>query len=179
MLKPDFENLRCGKALCRIAKGDCSALEVIYETLGRRMFFLALSFLHNESDAEDVTSEALLEVVSSAGRFTPGSGARAWVLSIVKNLSLKKLRERRRIDDLYELGDGQGLDEDELFSKCETLDLVRRTLAPEEQRIVLLHYYGGYKLREIAEMLGVSTEVVKKRSQRALKKLAEQYPGKR
>ena len=170
----DLENVQCGKALCRIAKGDCSALDVIYEAWGRRIFFLALSILHNYSDAEDVTSETLLEVAGSAARFTPGSNARAWVTAIARNLALKKLRDRECAADLSEHESDAALLQDDAYSEYELLSLLRRTLAPEDQRIVLLHVYGGYKFREIAQMTDMTVESVKKRSQRAMKKLAEQ-----
>ena len=168
----DFENLRCDKALCRIAGGDCSALEVIYEALGKRIYFLALSHLHNDSDAEDILGETLLEVIGSAARYTPGSNARAWVLSISKNLTLKKLRDREDTVCIDECPPPEN--DDDPFADYETLSLLRRALNEEEQRVILLRYYGGYKLREIAQMNGESVESVKKRCQRALKKLKEQ-----
>ena len=169
---PDFdlENNRCDKALCRIAKGDCSALTEIYAALGRKIYFLALSMLRNDSDAEDVLGDTMLEVISSAARYTPGSNARAWVLAIARNHASKKLRDRRDDVDLDDCPPPTGDDD---FSSYEILSLVRRTLTGEERRVVLLRYYGGYKLREIAEMSGESVETVKKRCQRALKKLKQ------
>ena len=172
----DFENIRCDKALCRIAEGDCSALDVIYETLGRRIYFLSLSHLHNDSDAEDVLSETLLEVIGSAKRYAQGSNARAWVLAIAKNLTLKKLRDRENtvgVDDCPPLESG-----DDPFADYEILSLLRSVLGEEEQKVVLLRFYGGYKFREIAQMNGESVESVKKRCQRAMKKLKEQYTAK-
>ena len=168
----DMENIRCDKALCRIAEGSADALDVIYETLGKKIYFLALSMLKNESDAEDILQETLLEILKSASRFTPGTNARAWVLGVARNRILKKLRDERPAEDLDGVDPSFAVCRDDAFSEYEVLETLKQTLTDDERKIVLLHFYGGYKYREAAQILGISTETAKKRAPRALKKLA-------
>src|SRR4051812_12980557 len=64
-----------------IAAGDRRAMEMLYGRHHVRVYRFALRLLKNEANAEDVTSEAFLEVWKQAGRFEARSQVSIWLLA--------------------------------------------------------------------------------------------------
>ena len=56
-----FGSAACEAALKKIASGDMSGIDLIYDRLGRQIYTLALSVLGNEADAEDAMRAAGVE----------------------------------------------------------------------------------------------------------------------
>lgn len=56
----------------------------------------ALRLTHNRAEAEDVVQETCLRAFRSFHRFNPGTNARAWVFTILRNAFLNRLRQSGR-----------------------------------------------------------------------------------
>jgi len=63
-------------------------LDTLYRT--------ALRLTHNRADAEDLVQEACLRAFRSFHRFIPGTNCRAWLLTIVRNTFLNRIRDEGR-----------------------------------------------------------------------------------
>ena len=71
------------------------------------MYGLALSYLKNQHDAEDVTQDAFVRAWENAHQYRPQGTPLAWLLTIARNLALMKLRERGRTRTwLWRTGNG-------------------------------------------------------------------------
>ena len=68
----------------RIAQGDISALDEIYEQYGGLFFVMAKKYINNKSLAEEVVSEALCRVVRSAKKFNTSQNGLNWIFKIIK-----------------------------------------------------------------------------------------------
>lgn len=163
-----------GKALdelmSAVAEGDNAAFERLYRETAKGIYAFAYSYLNNRGDAEDVMQQTFLQIKRKAYTYRRGTNARAWMLQIVKNLSLDELRRRKRsADGLFESGKtGQGISPP---PESSALDYMMGHLTPEEREIVLLHALWGYKHREIAKQLQMPLGTVTWRYQSAVKKL--------
>ena len=160
----------CDRAIIKIANGNPDALCDIYKQLGRQIFTLAISILHNYQSAEDIMQDTFLQISGKAHTYRKGSNATAWILSITRNLALDEYRHRK-----YEVSDDE-LEEaettDEIpFEELEALSV----LDDEEKQIVLLKIYSKLKHKQIAEILGITTYATEKKYQRAVVKLRAYY----
>ena len=74
-----LDNERLGALIIAVAQGDVGAVEQIYNLMGRVMYAVAVSYLRELADIEDVVQTALLTIVRKADRFRENKNAYAWV----------------------------------------------------------------------------------------------------
>ena len=68
----------------------------------------ALWLTHNRAEAEDLVQEACLRAFRGFHRFNPGTNCRAWLLTILRNEFLKRLKQGgHEVFDSGEAGDRQ------------------------------------------------------------------------
>lgn len=96
MIRKYVDNIACEKAIQGICKGDCNALSVIYDIMHRPIYSLALSICQNKHDAEDALQNTLCEIVKNASNYKSGN-ARAWILGIARNCSLRIVSKQKII----------------------------------------------------------------------------------
>lgn len=172
-----FDAKLMGERLSRIGKGDAQALSELYTGTKAAVFALALSYLKDRHDAEDVLHDCYVQIFTKAASYREQGNPMGWILTIAKNLCLKKLNEKAKNGPA---ADGE-LIERELtagtdFAGVSVEDgLILKSclgeLSPEEQRIVTLHAVAGLKHRETAELLGLPLSTVLSKYSRALEKL--------
>ena len=163
--------------IARIAKNDKAALAELYQETRACVYGFALSVLKNTHDAEDVLHDCYMAVWSSAQNYRPQGKPMAWVYTITRNLCLMKLRERKKSGvDVPENWEGY-LEEKESVTAEDKLFISEcmKTLADQERQIVILYAVGGFKHREIAEMLSLPLATVLSKYNRAMKKLKAQF----
>lgn len=169
----DFDRME--EDLRLIAAGDSEALVALYERTYAAVYGFALSICRNVHDAEDVLQETYLRVFESAGRYRAQGKPMAWLLTIVRNLCMQKLRERQRQSDLPQeswepwLRDKEGMTAEDKAVLAECM----ARLTDEERHIVVLHAVGGLRHRETAVLLGLPLSTVLSKYARALKKLKD------
>ena len=163
--------------LIKVAAGDRDALAALYRRTRTAVYSLALSYLKQHADAEDVTQNTFLRIWEHADQFRSTGKAISWILAITRNLSLMALRQRREEDLPPE--DWDALPEKPSLSPEDRhiLAVVLSALGDQERQIVLLHAVTGLKHREIAALLELPLSTVLSKYHRALKKLREQLKG--
>ena len=160
--------------LAKIAKGDKSALSLLYKETQSSVYGFSLSMLKNRADAEDVLQDTYLKVWQNASGYKAGTSPMAWILTIAKNLSLMKLREHGKKQDVEpEEWEAifQAADDTASIEDRHLLQAALTILSDEEREIILLHAVSGLKHREIAELLAVALPTVLSKYHRGLKKL--------
>lgn len=149
-----------------------------------RVYSYALYYLRNAQDAEDVTQEAFLRLWRN-GPDCAGPQLQAWLTRVVHNLCIDETRRRRSLLKNMGRPDNTALaalvapaterNDPELALHLDQrqrllLDAMT-TLPPETRSVMLLHYFQGMKLAEIAETLGKKLSSVKVQVHRARKTL--------
>jgi RNA polymerase sigma-70 factor, ECF subfamily len=173
---PDTELLR------RIGAGDVEAIGELYDRYAPMLFPLALRIVRDRAEAEDVVHDAFVTVADRAGQYAAERGSvAAWVVTLVRNLSIDRTRRRDRRGSLTR--DVLAHEPAEKVADPETLALgmtdrekVRRALAslPEAQRTTLeIAFYEGLSYPEIAARENVPLGTIKSRAARALAALRE------
>lgn len=159
-----------------MAGGDKDALRRFYEQTRTAVYGFALSIVKNAQDAEDVLQDTFINLYDAASSYKARGKPMAWILTITRNLSLMRIRQRRRTSDLP-LEDWDIASYDSVSMTREDsiiLSAALRSISSEEFQIVILHAVSGFKHREIAQLIGLPLSTVLSKYNRALKKLKSQ-----
>jgi RNA polymerase sigma-70 factor, ECF subfamily len=87
-----------GELAQRIVARDSSAFEVLMRRHNRLLYRTARSILRDDQDAEDCVQEAYLQAFRSMQKFRAESRLSTWLVRIVINQALEKLRRHKKED---------------------------------------------------------------------------------
>lgn len=163
----------------RARTGDSEARRQLYTQYVDRVFRTVRGMLRSDADAEDVTQDALLTVLTSLHTYAPRGDARfaAWVTTIAVNTVRRRFRRRR--PEVTATGELPEIPEDGA-DPAEALDRARQRRAllvalgelPDRERaIVSLRYGAGLNASEIAATAGMEPATVRKILERARTRL--------
>ena len=176
---PAVDRHELQQLLLHIAGGERDALAELYQRTRTAVYGLALSYLKNAQDAQDLTQDVYVQVWDCAEQYRPTGSPMGWLLTVCRNLCLMRMRREERHAALSEEEwdaiptQECGLDADERA----LLQGALARLADEERRIVLLHAVTGMKHREIAALLELPLPTVLSKYHRALKKMRSCLEG--
>lgn len=140
---------------------------------GDTVFRVAYSCLKNPADAEDVMQDTLLSLYRENRTFESEEHLRRWLIRVAVNRARSLLRSSwfRRTLPLEEQRDQP------VFDRPEESELFQRVMAlPKNYRIaVYLHYYEGYQVREVAELMRANLSTVQTWLMRARGLLQKSY----
>lgn len=127
------------------------------------IYRLALSYVRNTAEAEDICQEAFVKLMDYGGEFAANENRKAWLIRVTVNLSKNFLRSARfmrnvELDD--NIRDTVPEEYEELYDAVMALPIKYRS-------IVHLYYYEGYSVKEIADILKISASAVTTRMTRA------------
>lgn len=172
--------IKCGEALVDelneygewLLNGNEQAFELIYNNTKSWVGNYIAMRIPGEEERKDCMQEVYLKLYRNIDKFNPESGSfRAWFNKLLSNQVIDFRRKMRPEDvmdeeDVFEqLQDPTPIAEIQM-DQAESARLLREILEvlPDEQRIcVVQFYFQGKKRKEIAEMLDVSEETVKRR----------------
>ena len=175
----DGGETRLDAYLAGVAEGDTASFEQLYHATRIPVYAFAFSILKNTHDAEDVTHDCYVRLHAVAGEYRSQGKPLAWILTMVKNLCLMKLREQKKTAEMpVEEWDAvlpvkEELDIDDRL----LLEAYLEELTAEERQIVVLHAVSGFKHREIARLTGLPLSTVLSKYNRAVKKLKKRLQG--
>jgi len=170
-----------GAAVARAQEGDEAAFAVAYRLVQPGLLGYVRGLVGD--DAEDVTSDAWLEIARDLGRFKgDGAGFRGWTATIARHRALDHLR-RQRVrprssaleQDLLDLPGRHSTHDQALesLSTRQALELVR-ALPRDQAEAVLLRVVVGLDGPAAARVLGKRPGAVRTAAYRGLKRLARQ-----
>lgn len=164
--------------LISMALGDKSALALFYKDTYTPIYSYILSFLKNSYDTEDVLHDLYVSVFVNAKSYRPGGKPMAWIFAIARNLSVKKLSERKRTAD-FSVEDWERLIPQDALSLEEgcAVKACLTQLSREEREIVVMHTVVGLMHKEIAAIMSLPLGTVLSKYNRAIKKLRVIYEG--
>ena len=159
--------------------GDTDARQTLYVQHVDRVFRTVRGMLRSDADAEDVTQDAMLTVLTSLNRYTPRADARfaAWVTTIALNTARRRFRRRR--PELTATGELPETPDDGA-DPADGLDRARRRRAllialaelPERERVIVSLRYGAeLNASDIGTTVGIEPATVRKILERARTRL--------
>ena len=170
----------------RIRGGDAAALGELYDRHAAAALAVAMRVVGGRAEAEDVVHDAFVAVWRKIDRFDAQRGSlRAWLLTVVRNRAIDRVRARRTAVDVDEADDrsllrtGPNPTWEAALDRAAANDLrqAMEALPDEQRRAVELAYFEGYTYREVAEITGVPPGTANGRLRLALAKLREALTG--
>jgi len=171
------------KLVAGLKSREPAAIEALVEMHGNRLLRSATLLCGNESTAQDLVQDTLVEALRSAHRFRGQSSLYTWLHSILLNLTRHHRRDNQRliIDD--ELA-AQNLSvsaetasaSDGEYAATELARAMRR-LTEAHRAVLVLRYYEHMKIHEMARHLGISEGTVKSRLHYAISEMQKLLPA--
>jgi RNA polymerase sigma factor (sigma-70 family) len=163
----------------RVRSREPAAEEELVRLFSDRIAFLVRMRTRDAEAARDLTQEVMLAVVLALreGQLRDSERLAAFVYGTARNVINNYLRTRSRqpredpIDAALNLGNIQ--DPIENSDRDALVRLALSVLDSTDRKILLLTLVEGLKPGEIAIQLGLTSEVVRARKSRALKKVTE------
>ena len=146
-------------------------LDRIYTEYNGKVMGYIRARIRSSAEAEDLHSEVFEKVLKKIGEFDPSKASlNTWIFTITRNTVIDHFRRAKPSEELDEnLSDNVELDEDLLNSETlSELAAALRELPQQMMDIIVLRYYDGKPLTEIAEMMNLSYGAVKLRHQNAV-----------
>jgi RNA polymerase sigma-70 factor (ECF subfamily) len=148
---------------------------------------LALRLCRNPDDADDLVQDTYLKAFRFLDSFTPGTNAKAWLMTICKNTFINKYRSEQRsgqtisyeeIEEFYETLRPDEVPQSDPFASQfdqllddQVLDALQ-SLPDEFRTVVILCDIEEMSYEEAAELLGCPIGTVRSRLHRARAALA-------
>lgn len=161
------------------------AYEALIEQYGNLIYaivFNKIGSCGSKEDVEDCVSDIMVEFFRNVGNFSAGNGSLKSYISMIA--------KRRAIDAFRRISGRNNIcldmeDEDIVIPPApddtekeaekrifrQTLWNIVKSLGEPDSSIIVYQYFYNYKAREIAKILEMTTDAVKKRSIRARKKI--------
>lgn len=168
----DYELIR------RIQSGEKSLLEPLIEKYYNEIFRYCYYRTSNEQAAYDCTQETFLHLLRFLESYTEKRQFKAYLLRIALNVCRDFYRRNNNMPLSYEtLQDEDSLPQSlQITPQTNTdnrmvIQKILMSLPEYQQEVIILYYYYGYKLREIAKITGVPLSTVKSRLRQGMEKL--------
>ena len=154
---------------------DRSKFEFLYIEYRGLMFHVANKILHNEQDAEDTVHQAFLKVAENIEKIGDPKcpKTQGYIVTIAENkaIDLYRRRQKRQVVELSD--DLPGVTA--IYEGENTLAACILKLPARYREVILLRYYQGYSVKEVAAILGLSLSAASKLNQRTKNRLRELY----
>ena len=140
-----------------------------------RRFLLALCCGRRE-EAEDIAQDSLVKAYIHSGSFEERFKFSTWLFKIAYNTFLDRQKStgkrivKTSLDDVSEMDSGSGADES---FRYQNLYKALEQIPERERTAILLHYIGGYSVKESASIMNCSLGAVKLLLMRGREKLKD------
>jgi RNA polymerase sigma-70 factor (ECF subfamily) len=173
----------------RLREGDRQTFQTVIRKHNQRLYRIARAVLRHDADAEDAVQETFIKAFADLRRLDQVEDCGAWLARIALNVSIDKLRQSRRRNDLAEsLAGTYQPDVKDSFQRSllETpeqqlaMSQIREMLAREIDKlpngfreVFVLRAVEEMSIEETAELLQIPEATVKSRLHRARTRLAK------
>ncbi len=151
--------------------GPTGDIEKAVHTYGNSLCRLCYVMLNNEKDAEDAVQDTFMKYIEKSPAFADLEHEKAWLITVAQNRCRDILRQRKR----YLQTDVEVVQE--YIATTENSGILDALMTlPEKFRLVLtLYYIEGYRVENIAKIIGKTPSAVKMRLQKGRHLLKEAY----
>lgn len=147
---------------------DRERVRELLKRYGDDVFRLAMSYLGNRTDAEDISQNVFLSALSTKHEPLPDK-EKTWLLTCTANACKNHLKSfwRKNVGELNDTIEFTDKTDQTLY------DAVMK-LSPKYRAVIHLYYFEGYDQREIGEILHLTRTAVQTRMSRAREMLKKE-----
>lgn len=163
----------------KVAKGDELAFKELFDSFGTFVFRIVNLSLKNPSKAEELTQDIFLKIWRFASKYDPERPFKPWLSRIISNEIISWYRvkkdETESLEEMREVGfepSFRDKDSDSETDISAALEESISALTDNQRQVVVLKFYQGLKIREVADTLGIGESAVKARLYTALETIS-------
>ena len=145
-----------------------------YNLYNIMIYSIALNYLHNEDDALDIMQDVFMKYLNSNKRFETGEYEKYWLIRVTINTSITALKSKWKTNVLIDNEKINSLNSEENKDSLRMREIIS-SLKNNYKEVIILYYYENYSINEIASMLNISLNAVKKRLERARNIIKKEY----
>ena len=154
-----------GALLQAAVAGSRDAIEALFEQHWPHVWRAAYRILGRRADADDVAQEAFVAAFAKLDGFEGRSSFRTWITRIAINRALNVIRDEKRRTQLWT----EALEEGETDSTTSQILHALSQLSNDRRIVLVMRYWLGCPIDEIAELLSLPSGTVNSRLARALR----------
>ncbi len=165
-----------------LSNGQPATLGAIYDRHAGLVYGLALNYLGNPQEAEDLTQDIFMTLARGSS-YDPRRGSlRTFLAILTRSRAIDRLRSRNSARKLLnrsipgkhdEIASNVPLERVFQHEQSQEVSAALAQLSDDQQQILKMAYYDGLSQSEIAERLGIPLGTVKARARRGLLKLRQ------
>ena len=162
----------------KIQAGDMNAFEQIFEIYKNQAFKYSYLITGNVYTSEDIVQEAFIKCYTNIHALKDLEQFKSWFFKILTRIAWKYSNKDKKaypVDNIFEKAETETIDTsvntyikkheyEILHAEIENLDLKQKTT-------IILYYFNGLNVKEIAKVMGCFEGTVKSRLHSARKKL--------
>jgi RNA polymerase sigma factor (sigma-70 family) len=152
--------------------------EQIFTEYSTYVFRTALLLTKSKSLADDITQETFIQVFNKYYTFDSNKPIKPWIYKITVNTTRNMLRKQKWLKFIGfapENSEGNSVENSVLKSEeYQVLSKEIDRLSFKSKEVIVLHFYAGLKLSEIADALDIPIGTCKSRLNTALSQLRKQ-----
>ncbi|WP_277668608.1 RNA polymerase sigma factor [Caproiciproducens galactitolivorans] len=134
-----------------------------------KFYRLVYSYTKNSNDTADVVQEAICKAIEKVHTLKNPEYVKTWLYRILINESINHIRKSGKNLSTEDVPESTASYEDDDFAQnCMVYDAVT-ALDPKLRTVIILRFYEGMKLSEIAQVTNSNLNSVKSRLYKALK----------
>ena len=158
--------------LKKALSGDPDSFIAVMEHNKPAMYRVALSILKNDTDCADAMQETILTCWQNRDKLKKPAYFKTWLIRILINKCNDIIRKNSRMSyvESYE-----GIEPAVTDNYSDDVDDCIERLSDNSKTIIELYYKRGFKVKEIALILGIKENTVKTRLARARKEFKDIY----
>lgn len=162
----------------RLARGDESALESLYDRYGGVVYSVAMRVVKDAAIAEEILQDVFYHLWRRASDYDPSRGGLgAWLFVSARNRAIDRLRQRKPADSLnIDVGAPSHFNLESRAAQAELMSRIQsviETLPASQRQALELAYFDGMTHSEIAQRTGEPLGTVKTRLRSALQALRQ------
>jgi RNA polymerase sigma-70 factor (ECF subfamily) len=154
--------------------GDTWALEQFYEAYRPLVHRLCARLLTRPEDVEDAMQAVFVSAFRHLPRFRGDSSLKTWMYRLTVNEAIRYRPGPRDPVALEEGHGSRGADAGTVVENVHVRDALR-CIRPEHSLVLILRFWEGLSIEEIARVLGISQSAVKMRLHRARREFRSRY----
>ncbi len=158
-------------------------LEETWRRYSETIYKLCAVRCNSAEEAKDLFQTVALKFCENIGQLSDREDMLPWLISVLRHTHMDLRIEGRRTMCMSGVGDrcseyASFCEEEGMFYECrpasELLYALEKTLervTPLERMLVEMKFYGGFSVRELSNIFGLSENAVRKRRYAALRKM--------
>ncbi|OPJ64388.1 RNA polymerase sigma factor [Clostridium oryzae] len=162
----------------KIQSGDMNALGELFDIYKNQSFKYAYLITGNKHTSEDIVQEAFISCYKNVKSLKNVKLFRSWFYKMLTRIAWRYAKKDKKllpVDNIFEKADEKSTDtsieqylrkeqNNNLYAEIEKLDLKQKT-------VIVLYYFNGLTVKEIAKIMGCFEGTVKSRLYTARRKL--------